>query len=203
MFKVGLTGGIASGKSTVCRMLEAKGCVIIDADKEAHRLLLKGEACYLPAVTAFGHAILRADGEIDRGRLGQVVFEDESKLDLLNSIVHPHVISEILSKLDIIGKARPEARVVVDASLMIESGFHRRFKGLVVVWCGIEQQVERLMQRNAMSESQARKRIALQMPLEEKVKLADWVIDNSGPLAETERQVETIVEIWAANSWIM
>jgi len=197
---VGLTGGIASGKTTICRLLEAKGCTIIDADLVAHKLLLRGQPGYEPAIKAFGQGILGDAGEIDRGKLGAEVFGDRSKLEHLNQLLHPEVIRTIGETLEAL---RPvgEARIIVDASLMIESGFHRNFQRLVLVTCTLKQQVERLMTRNGLTQEQARQRIALQMPLEEKRAFATDMIDNSGTKEKTVMQVDALFEDLERTAW--
>lgn len=197
---VGLTGGIASGKTTVCRLLEAKGCTIIDADVVAHRLLLRGQPGYEPVLKAFGRGILGDAGEIDRGKLGAEVFGDRSKLEQLNFLLHPEVIRAIGEKLAALRQVG-EVRVIVDASLMIESGFHRNFQRLVLVTCTMEQQAERLMTRNGLSQEQARQRIALQMPLEDKRAFATDIIDNSGTPERTRMQVDALFEDLEQTAW--
>ena len=194
MLRVGLTGGIATGKSTVCHWLAEHGFRVIDADRVAHGLIRKGQPCFDPVVAAFGTRILDADGEIDRNGLGQVVFNDPARLQELNALVHPEVIRRILEQLDRLEQSRPLSRVVVDASLMIESGFHKQFKHLIVVSCSLDQQLERLMERNRLSRDQALQRIGLQWPLEAKLPLATVVIDNSGTLEQTRHQVDRLVE---------
>ena len=197
---VGLTGAIASGKTTVCRLLEEKGCTIIDADVVAHRLLLRGQPGYEPVLKAFGRGILGDAGEIDRGKLGAEVFGDRSKLEQLNRLLHPEVIRTIGGKLAALRQVG-EVRVIVDASLMIESGFHRNFQRLVLVTCTMEQQAERLMTRNGLSQEQARQRIALQMPLEEKRAFATDIIDNSGTPERTRMQVDAVFEDLEQTAW--
>ena len=196
----GLTGGIASGKTTVCRLLEAKGCTIIDADVVAHRLLLRGQPGYEPVLKAFGRGILGDAGEIDRGKLGAEVFGDRSKLEQLNRLLHPEVIRTIGGKLAAFRQVG-DVRVIVDASLMIESGFHRNFQRLVLVTCTMEQQAERLMTRNGLSQEQARHRIALQMPLEEKRAFATDIIDNLGTPERTRMQVDALFEDLDQTAW--
>ncbi len=202
MTHVGLTGGIASGKSTVCHYLEAKGCTIIDADVVAHELLLQGQPGYDPVVQSFGKGILEENGEIDRKRLGTLVFGNRALLQKLNELVHPHVIQNIQTKLNTFERLAVR-RVIVDASLMIESGFHRTFQRLILVTCTVEQQVARLMRRANLSEAQARQRIALQMPLAEKRRFATDIIDNSGQLEQTRQQVDTLVENLEDTVWTM
>jgi dephospho-CoA kinase len=203
MLRIGLTGGIASGKSTVCGMLQDRGCTIVDADEVAHQLLLKSQPCFSRVVEAFGVEILDSAGEIDRKKLGAIVFENQPFLETLEGIVHPQVIRQILAKLDIMEKEQRHTKVVVDASLMIESGFYKSFKPLVVVTCKLEQQMERLIARNGLSESQARRRISLQVPLEQKLRFADHVIDNSGTLENTKVQVDALFAEWSSSPWTM
>jgi dephospho-CoA kinase len=200
MTPVGLTGGIASGKTTVCHLLEAKGCRIIDADVVAHQLLLRGQPGYEQVIQAFGRGILGDAGEIDRGKLGRVVFGDRSKLDQLNQLLHPEVLRTIGGELEDLRQGGC-ARVIVDASLMIESGFHRNFRRLVLVTCSLAQQVERLMTRNGLTQEQARQRIALQMPLEQKRRFATDIIDNSGALERTRMQVDALFEDLERTAW--
>ena len=200
MTPVGLTGGIASGKTTVCRLLEAKGCTIIDADVVAHQLLLRGKPGYEPVIQAFGRGILGDADEIDRGKLGAQVFGKRRKLDQLNQLLHPEVIRTIGAKLEALREIG-NARVIVDASLMIESGFHRNFRRLVLVTCTLAQQVERLMARNGLSQEQARQRIALQMPLEQKRAFATDIVDNSGTPERTRMQVDVLFEDLERTAW--
>ena len=200
MTLVGLTGGIASGKTTVCHLLEAKSCTIIDADAVAHKLLLRGQPGYEPVIKAFGRGILGDAGEIDRGKLGTVVFGDRSKLDQLNQLLHPEVLRTISAKLEDLRQI-DGARVIVDASLMIESGFHRNFRRLVLVTCSVEQQVERLMSRNGFTEEQARQRIVLQMPLEQKRAFATDIVDNSGTPERMRLQVDVLFEDLERTVW--
>ena len=200
MTPVGLTGGIASGKTTACRLLEAKGCTIIDADLVAHKLLLRGQPGYESVIEAFGQGILGDGGEIDRGKLGALVFGDRSKLDQLNQLLHPEVLRTIGAELEALRQVG-RARVIVDASLMIESGYHRNFRRLVLVTCSLAQQVERLMARNGLTQEQARLRIALQMPLDQKRAFASDVIDNSGTPERTQMQVDVVFEDLERTTW--
>ena len=200
MTPVGLTGGIASGKTTVCRLLEAKGCTIVDADVVAHQLLLRGQPGYEPVIRAFGPGILGDADEIDRGKLGAAVFGDPRQIEILNRLLHPEVIRTIGERLKALKRAAV-VRVIVDASLMIESGFHRDFRRLILVTCTLEQQVERLMARNGLTPKQARQRIALQMPLEEKRAFATDIIDNSGTQERTGMQVNALFEDLERTAW--
>lgn len=193
MLRIGLTGGISSGKSTVCKWFKKEGFLVIDADQIAHDLIRRGQICFEPIVSLFGKKILNSTGEIDRKNLGNIVFNDLVCLKQLNELVHPQVIGKILQQLKTLEKIKPQSQIVVDASLMIESGFYEQFKDLIVVSCRIDQQIERLMKRSYLSITQARQRIALQMPLKDKLLYATAVIDNSGSLEETHLQVEKII----------
>ncbi len=201
MMRIGLTGGIASGKSTVCDILRGKGCQVIDADKVAHELIRRGQSCYDPVIEKFGAAILDSSGEIDRKKLGAIVFEDKIQLEKLSSILHPEVIRAILMNLSEIEKLNSNARSIVEASMMIESGFHKSFRRLILVICTPEQQIERVMTRNGLSREQANKRIALQLPLGEKTRFADYVVENSGTLKQTEEQVNQLFQNLEETVW--
>lgn len=194
MLRIGLTGGIASGKSTVCKRLKQRDFLVIDADQVAHHLICQGSPCFELIVESFGQKILDEKGDISRKKLGDLVFNDPSRLQQLNSLVHPEVIREILKELHKLERLNPTGKVVVDASLMIESEFHKHFKHLIIVSCRLDQQVNRLMRRSQSSETVARQRIGLQMSLEKKLPLATAVIDNSGRLEETYLQVDQLVE---------
>lgn len=201
MKRVGLTGGIASGKSTVCEMLRSKGASILDADLVAHSLIRKGKPSYAQVLESFGQDILGPDGEIDRGQLGNLVFGSPERMNVLTRILHPEVIRQILKELAKIEHEMPEARVIVDASVMIESGFYKSFQYLVVVSCRPEQQLERLRVRSNLLEEQIRQRIASQIALEQKIKFADWVIDNSGSMDATRMQVDRLWDELVQQAW--
>lgn len=191
MLKVGLTGSIAVGKTFVCDILRELGCHILDADQVA-RDVVKSETVGLRAIVEeFGPAVLRPDGELDRKKLGAIVFDDVEQRQRLNSIVHPLVKSEQDRWLADLEKSVPNAIAVVDAALMIESGGYVRFDKLIVVWCRPEIQLRRLMKRDGLSEAEAANRIAAQMPQVEKKKYGDILIDTSGTPDETKIQVES------------
>jgi len=196
MLHVGLTGGIGCGKTTVAGMMRELSCVVIEADPLAHRVTEPGQPAYEEVINEFGRQICAADGRIDRAKLAAIVFADRAKLDLLNRIVHPRVIEALDRQLAELERAQPQAVVVVEAALLVESGYHKRLHRLVVVWCDPEQQIERLVNPRSgrgMTHEQAERRIAAQVPLEEKQRLADYEINCSGSLEETRRQVEHIV----------
>lgn len=194
MLRVGLTGGIASGKTAVAEMFRQRGCRLIDADRLAHDLIRPGQPAYQEIVGAFGREVVGADGLIDRKRLGAVVFADLARLEQLNRIVHPRVIAAVEREFARLAKEEPAAIVLVEAALLVEAGYHRTLDKLIVTWCRPEQQVERLLQNGRLSRAEAEQRLAAQLPPEEKRRHADYVIDSSGSLAATERQVESIFE---------
>ena len=194
MLKVGLTGGIASGKTTVAKMLAARGCRILDADRIAHQLMAPGQPAYEEIIRAFGRGILDARGAIDRKRLGEIIFADAARRAELNRILHPRVIAEIEKEFARLAAAEPEAIAVVEAALLVEAGYHPQLDKLVVTVCSREQQLERLMKMTGLARAQAEQRLAAQLPLEEQRCHADYEIDCSGALADTERQVEKLVE---------
>jgi dephospho-CoA kinase len=191
MLRLGLTGGIASGKSAVATMLREMGFAVLDADALAHKLIEPGQVAYAEVVREFGPSITDSSGRIDRSKLGAVVFADRAKLDRLNAIVHPRVAEVILSQFEVWRRAGVRDAVFVEAALLVESGIHKKLDGLVVVWCKPEQQVERLLARG-LSETEARRRISAQLPVEEKLRLATEKIDCSGSLEQTRRQVAAL-----------
>ena len=191
MLRLGLTGGIASGKSAVAAMLREMGFAVLDADSLAHKLIEPGQPAYDEVVKEFGQSILATGGRVDRVKLGAVVFNDRARLDRLNAIVHPRVAEVIFSQFEAWKRAGIRDAVFVEAALLIESGIHKSLDGLVVAWCTPEQQLDRLVTRG-LTETEARRRIASQLPVEEKLSLATEKIDCSGSLDQTRRQVEAL-----------
>jgi len=194
MLKVGLTGGIATGKSYVLSVLSELGCDVIDADKVAHQVIEPGRPAYLDIVNHFGAEILNEDGAINRAALGAIVFGNKTAREKLNAIVHPRVYEAQAEWFEQVARRDPSAIAVVDAALMIETGSYRRFDKLIVVYCGLELQIQRLMERNSFTREQAMSRISAQMPSEEKLKFADYSINTSGGFEDTRRQTEKIYE---------
>jgi dephospho-CoA kinase len=192
MLRVGLTGGIASGKSVVGHMFADLGCHLTDADRIVHELLEPGQNVHRAVVEAFGKHILRPDGTIDRKILGEIVFRDDEARQILNGIVHPVTIQRQKEWLDQLEAADPGAIGIVEAALMVEVGTYRNYDKLIVVVCSPDEQRRRLRARSNLSEEQISARIASQMPLDEKAKYADFVIDSSGELDATRRQVEEV-----------
>jgi dephospho-CoA kinase len=189
MLKVGLTGSIAVGKSFVLSVLAELGCVTFDADRIAHSVMEPGREAHTDIVREFGSRVLGADGSIDRQKLGAIVFADQARRARLNEIVHPRVIQE-QNRLLLEAEARdPNGIAVIDAALMIESGGHKRFDKLIVVYCDRETQIERLMRRNKITRDDAELRVGAQMSTEEKLRFADFKINTAGTPNETRRRV--------------
>ncbi len=188
----GLTGGVASGKSTVARMFEVLGARIIDADRIGHELIRAPHPAYHEILERFGTAILDAAGEIDRTRLGAIVFRDPRKLSELNQILHPRIMTREDELTREAQTRDPNLVILVDAALIYEANLVDRFQRVIVTWCKPEQQLERLMAGRSFSRGEAERRILSQMPPEEKRRRADFVIDCSLDLDETRRQVESL-----------
>jgi dephospho-CoA kinase len=191
MKRLGITGGIASGKSAVAGMLRELGFRVIDADALGHEVIEPGTRAYDEIVREFGTGVVGADGRIDRGKLGAIVFADGEKLKRLNAIVHPRVEEEMVRQFAEWEKSGVADAAFVEAALLVEAGYQKNLDGLVVAWCRPEQQMERLLARG-LSEVEARRRIASQMPAEEKLKFATEKIDCSGSIEETRWQVEKL-----------
>jgi len=189
MLKVGLTGGIATGKSFVLSVLAQLGCEVIDADKLAHQAIEPGESAYFEIIEKFGEAILLSDRSIDRQKLGSIVFGNGEARLQLNAIVHPRVFAAQQKWFEELERRNPDAIAVVDAALMIETGSYKRFDCLVVVHCAPETQLQRLMGRNNLPREAALKRMESQMPSKDKLMYADYVIDTSGTMEGTREQV--------------
>jgi dephospho-CoA kinase len=194
MLRVGLTGGIATGKSTVGAMFVELGCHLIESDQITHQLFEPGQAVHAAVVKQFGNRILAPDGTIDRRILGDIVFKDPQARAKLNGLVHPAIIQRQQEWLQEMEAQDPHGIAIVDAALMIEVGTYRNYAKVIVVTCSPEMQRERLRARSALSEEEIESRIRSQMPAEEKIKYADFVIDNSGSIESTRVQVETVYQ---------
>ena len=195
MLTVGLTGGIASGKSIVARMLQEQGCHIIEADLVAHEFLKPANPIAQEIVAEFGPEIVGPTGAIDRAKLGEIVFGDPQKLARLNALTHPPVLKEITRQLAQIAQKDDSFIAVVVAALHIETGYYKTFDRLAVAWCTREQQIARLLNRG-LTREQVDSRIASQLPLDEKRQLADDVIDCSRTIEDTRRQTEEVLSRW-------
>jgi len=193
MLNIGLTGGIACGKSTVAGMFVRNGAHLIDFDKLAHEMQEPEKPAWREVVSHFGKEILCPDGKIDRIKLGNIVFADKKKLNKLNKIVHPLVYQEWHKRLEKIGRKEKHAIVLADIPLLFEGKMQHLFDLTMLVLIEPEEQIRRLMARNGVSREEAEQRLNSQMPVSKKISLADIVIDNSGSISETEK---TVKKIW-------
>ncbi|MGP3559533.1 dephospho-CoA kinase [Geobacillus sp. BK01] len=194
---IGLTGGIASGKSTVSAMMRELGLPVIDADEAARAVVEPGEEAYRQIVAAFGPDMLQDDGSINRAKLGAIVFNDEQARKTLNAIVHPAVRRKMLAEKE--AHIRSGAKtIVLDIPLLFESGLTAWVDKVLVVYVDDDVQLRRLMARNGFTKEEALARIRAQWPMAEKVKRADAVIDNNGTIEETRRQLLSILQQWDA-----
>lgn len=195
MLKVGLTGSIAVGKSFVCNVFRELGCYVVDADQTSREVVEPNTPGLASIVAEFGTEVLNLDGTLDRKKLGAIVFGDESKRQLLNSIVHPLVKESQNNWLAEVEAKDPNAIAIVDAALMIESGGYKRFDKLIVVWCKPEIQLQRLIERDGLSIADAKARINAQMTQDEKRSYADLEIDTSGTYEETRQKTIEVFEL--------
>jgi dephospho-CoA kinase len=194
MLKVGLTGGLACGKSFVGETLQSYGCLLIQADELGHQVLAPGGEAYDGVVREFGCEILDPGGGINRRALAALVFDAPGRLAKLNSLVHPAVLRREDQLIAEFASREPMGIAVVEAAILIETGSYRRYDRIVLVTCREDQQVERAMRREGASEKDAHARLSRQMPLEEKRKFANFVIDTSGDKEDTVRQTRILYE---------
>jgi dephospho-CoA kinase len=194
MLKVGLTGGLACGKTFVGEEFRRLGCLLVEADELGHQALARGGAAHEDVVREFGAGILSGEGEIDRGALAAAVFGSPERLARLNDLVHPPVIRREEELVAAFAAANPRGIAVVEAAILIETGSYKRFDRIVLVGCAEQQQFERAMRRPGAVEADVRARISRQMPLDEKRKFADFVIDTSGEKEDTLRQTRAVYE---------
>ena len=194
MLKIGLTGGIATGKSFVLSVLRELGCEVMDADQTAREVVEPGQPAFEEIFAHFGSEVVGADGRLDRPKLGAIVFNDPAQREKLNSIVHPKVFEAQARWMAEVEARNPQAVVIIDAALMIETGSYRRFDKVVVVYCEPELQLQRLMARNNMTQEEATARISSQMPSAEKLKFADFSINTSLGFEDTRLQTVALYE---------
>ena len=192
MLIVGLTGGVASGKTTVSEVLREEGATLIDADQIARELVQPQTPAWQELVRAFGNEILDQGGSIHRQKLASLIFSNPRQRSLLNRILHPRIKEEIGRRLKGIRETDPQAIVVIDSPLLIETGRHRDMDKVIVVVCTEAQQIERLKRRNQLSEEQARAMLSSQMSLKEKTTMADYVIGNEGTPEETRQKARNV-----------
>jgi dephospho-CoA kinase len=194
MLRVGLTGSIGVGKSFVSGVFAELGCHVLDADETAREVVAPNSPGLLALVTAFGKEILTPEGTLDRSRMATLVFADADKRATLNSILHPYIIARQDEQLRDLELTDPDGIALVDAALMIESGGYKRFDKLLVVHCRAEVQLARLMSRNNLSREEAERRIAAQMPQDEKKKFADYLIDTSDGFAAARKRAAEVYD---------
>lgn len=196
MLRVGLTGGVACGKTTVAGMMRQRGAHVVLADEVAHDLMRPGQPVYYEVVRHFGSDIVAIDGSIDRKKLAEAAF-GSGRIQELNQLVHPAVIARQDAWTNEMAAQYPDGIAVVEAALMLEAGVGKRFDKLVVVVCTMAQKIERFARRHnldvAAAEREVTRRMAAQLPDEEKVRVADYVLDNSGPLADLEVKVDALM----------
>ena len=188
MVVAGLTGGIATGKSTVSLILREAGAIIIDTDTIARDAVKKDLPAWHEIVRIFGKEVLLPNGEIDRAYLGGIIFRDSSKKEILNKIVHPHVIQKVAELIEDIGKESPDSIVILDVPLLIEAGMDKGLEDVVLVYMPEEIQIKRLVERDRISNTEALLKIRSQMPIEKKREFSTIIIDNSGTIAATKKR---------------
>ncbi|MEZ5308108.1 MAG: dephospho-CoA kinase [Pyrinomonadaceae bacterium] len=200
MIKVGLTGSIAVGKSFVSGVFANNGCAVLDADQVARSVVASGSEGLSMLVDEFGDGIITPNGELDRKGLGAIVFSDEARRQRLNAILHPLIIAKQREWLREIEDSGSYDVAVIDAALLIESGNYRNFDKVVVVWCERFLQLARLMSRDEITSEEAERRVAAQMPQEEKKSFADYLINTSGDFSDTEREALDVLAMIRADA---
>ncbi|MSV34621.1 MAG: dephospho-CoA kinase [Bryobacterales bacterium] len=197
MLRVGLTGGLASGKSFVGKTLGGLGCLVIRNDEIGHQVIEPGGEAYADVVQEFGRGILNPDGSIDRRKLAALVFRDPERLAKLNALVHPPVRARTRQLLEAYEASHPHGVAVVEAAILIETGSYRDYEKLLVAVCSVEQQIQRALARDGVTREEVLERLSRQMPLEEKIKYADYLVDTSGTKEQTQARVRAIHETLA------
>lgn len=187
---IGLTGGIATGKSTVAKLLTVRGAILIDLDGIAREVVEPGQPSLLRIAERFGQAVLQKDGSLDRKKLGAVVFADPAERKALEAIIHPAIRTVMKERMSYHEGNSPDKLVVIDVPLLYESGLESYFQQIMVVYVPREEQLQRLLERDKLTVEEAQRRIQAQMDIEEKKRRADVLINNSGSLADTEQQIE-------------
>lgn len=191
---VGLTGGIAAGKTVVAGELRKLGASVIDADQVAREVTVPGSECFGEILKVFGVDFVLADGTLDRRRIGEAVFSDPEKLRKLNEITHPRIRAVIMERIEELSRTRPDGIIVIDAPLLIETGLYRKMDKVVVVSATDDTQIERLSARDGISAADAVKRIAVQLPVKRKLEFADFIIEGDGTMEETIEATKNVYD---------
>lgn len=191
---IGITGGLASGKSLVTKEFKRLGAMVVDADIISRQVSAKDGDAYADIVKEFGEAILKEDGSIDRKALGAIVFSDRDKLKKLNAITHPRIIKRIRAEVQRLKMESPDAVIAVDAALLIETGLNREMDAVIVVFADEPERIQRSVKRDNITEADARQRSDAQMNLKEKAAMADFVIENNGTMEETRKKARDVFE---------
>lgn len=194
MLRVGLTGGLGSGKSFVGRALAGMGCLLVQADELGHAVIMPGAEACDAVIQEFGRGILNPDGAINRRLLGKEVFGRPERLEKLNALVHPPVRARTRKLMDEFAASHPDGIAISEAAILIETGSYRNYARLIVAVCREEQQIERAMARDHLTREEVLDRMSRQMPLKEKVKYADYVVDTSGTKEHTLEQTRVVYE---------
>lgn len=194
MLTVGVTGGVGSGKTTVSKMFEEEGAYLIDADQIGRELIHPGSPAWKELLRVFGRTILQKNGTIDRSQLANLVFSNRRKRRLLNNILHPRIRREMMKRAREIARKDTQAIVIFDVPLLVETGFHREMDKVVVVTSKETQQIRRLKKRAGLKEEEARRILSSQWDIEKKIKVADFVIPNEGPLKRTRTCVREVFQ---------
>jgi dephospho-CoA kinase len=194
MLKVGLTGGIGSGKSTASRYLESLGAFVLDADEEAKKLITSNETVQHELISEFGTDIIDGTGRMNKNKLSRVAFQDEDHQQRLNSVVHPYIFNLIDKEFNRVFNDKKHGVFIVDAALIYETGFDAHLDYVIVVTAHLKNRMERALGRETLSREEILKRVDFQWPEEEKVNMADFVVHNDGAEAELQKNIESIIK---------
>ena len=194
MLKVGLTGGIGSGKSTASRYFESLGAFVLDADEEAKKLITSNETVQHELISEFGTDIIDGTGRVDKNKLSRVAFQDEDHQQRLNSVVHPYIFNLIDKEFNRVFSDKKHSVFIVDAALIYETGFDAHLDYVIVVTAHLKNRMERALGRETLSREEILKRVGFQWPEEEKVNMADFVVHNDGTEAELQKKIESLIK---------
>jgi len=191
---VGVTGGIGSGQSSVCQILSKLGCKVIDVDKKAKQIISKDRSLQKELIKTFGNEIFFKDGQLNRRLLASIAFQDEEKTQKLNRLVHPRMVSQVIEEMENARFSQKYPLVVIDAALIYEISIEQMFDSIIVVYTSLKNRVDRVMKRDGLTKDEILARVRRQIPLEEKKKWAEYVVDNDGSLEDLEKQIRIVFE---------